>query len=210
MEKQRSTECFVPRSFAIRGLGEQGYMLREALDSDREVVIPLVSEILEHYKLPLLLDDGDRALTCLHSYYHAPEHNGQCWVILYSPPSSSSSCHCTSSSNSVNASANASAKAGSDEEPAIVGLFAIAYESESECELQKMFLRVEHRGKRIGDACLEYFVEEARARGFKTCILDTVSVLQPATKLYEKHGFRRIDACTSKRFECDIVMQLDL
>jgi len=60
----------------------------------------------------------------------------------------------------------------------------------STCELRKMYLRRDHRGKGLGKRLLEHALTEARRLGFKTITLETASVLKEAVRLYEASGFK--------------------
>jgi len=58
------------------------------------------------------------------------------------------------------------------------------------CELRKMYLRRDHRGKGLGKRLLEHALAEARRLGFKRVTLETASVLKEAIRLYESYGFQ--------------------
>ena len=57
------------------------------------------------------------------------------------------------------------------------------------CELRKMYLHRDYRGKGHGKRLLEHALAEARRLGFKTITLETASVLTEAILLYERYGF---------------------
>jgi putative acetyltransferase len=58
------------------------------------------------------------------------------------------------------------------------------------CELRKMYLHRDHRGKGLGKQLLEHALSEARRLGFTTVTLETASVLKEAIRLYERYGFQ--------------------
>ena len=62
------------------------------------------------------------------------------------------------------------------------------------CELRKMYFLPEARGIGAGAAMMERCVESARGFGFSQCYLETLSGMDAAMRLYERTGFRRIDA----------------
>jgi putative acetyltransferase len=62
------------------------------------------------------------------------------------------------------------------------------------CELQKMYLARPARGRRLGVALLERCLAFARSEGYQACYLDTRLSMVAARSLYEKHGFRQLDA----------------
>lgn len=60
------------------------------------------------------------------------------------------------------------------------------------CELQKMYIRSDFRGKGWGRALLEKCLNEAGDAGFKLCYLESLPELKDALKLYEAAGFSYI------------------
>ena len=62
------------------------------------------------------------------------------------------------------------------------------------CELRKMYFLPQARGHGAGAAMMERCLEAARELGFSQCYLETLSGMDAAMKLYERSGFRRIDA----------------
>ena len=62
--------------------------------------------------------------------------------------------------------------------------------SPNTCELRKMYLRRDYRGKGHGKRLLDDALAEARRFGFQTVTLETASVLKEAIRLYERYGFQ--------------------
>ena len=62
------------------------------------------------------------------------------------------------------------------------------------CELRKMYFLREARGLGAGAALMARCLEAARAAGFARCYLETLTGMDAAMRLYERSGFRRIDA----------------
>ena len=60
------------------------------------------------------------------------------------------------------------------------------------CELQKMYLKQEARGKGYGQLLLRRCLDFARQAGFRFCYLESLPELKDALKMYEKTGFRYI------------------
>ncbi len=61
------------------------------------------------------------------------------------------------------------------------------------CELQKMYIRREARGRGLGRALMERCLDFARDAGYKKCYLESLPELKDALKMYEKAGFSYID-----------------
>src|SRR5580765_3854721 len=66
------------------------------------------------------------------------------------------------------------------------GLFPLTRET---CELRKMYFVAEIRGRGLGKQVLTRAVSHARRLGFKTIVLETISVLDRAVRLYTHFGF---------------------
>jgi putative acetyltransferase len=62
------------------------------------------------------------------------------------------------------------------------------------CELKKMYFYPELRGFGLGKRMVLQCLDAARKMGFRTCYLETVDRMKRANKLYQKMGFRRLDA----------------
>jgi putative acetyltransferase len=62
------------------------------------------------------------------------------------------------------------------------------------CELRKMYLAPEARGLGAGLRLLEACLAAARARGYRSCRLATLARMERARRLYERAGFRPVDA----------------
>ena len=64
--------------------------------------------------------------------------------------------------------------------------------SEDTCELVKMYLLPEARGKGIGAALLNKCLETAKQKGFNKVYLESLPELKRAITVYEKFGFKKL------------------
>jgi putative acetyltransferase len=62
------------------------------------------------------------------------------------------------------------------------------------CELRKMYFLPTLRGLGAGSALMDRCLDAARGFGFGYCYLETLTGMDAAMRLYERSGFRRIDA----------------
>jgi putative acetyltransferase len=65
--------------------------------------------------------------------------------------------------------------------------------SEDTCELVKMYLLPEARGKGIGAALLNKCLEIAKQKGFNKVYLESLPELSRAITVYEKFGFKKLN-----------------
>ena len=80
------------------------------------------------------------------------------------------------------------------------------------CELRKMYFLKAARGQGMGERLITKCLETARALGYTTCYLETLTGMDAAQKLYEKMGFRRRSCALGATGHggCDRYYELDL
>jgi putative acetyltransferase len=74
----------------------------------------------------------------------------------------------------------------------MVGTFGLFPVDNTVCELRKIYLVKEVRGRGLGKFILHTSIQMAREKGFKKIVLETVSPLKAAISLYKKYGFKEI------------------
>ncbi len=95
-----------------------------------------------------------------------------------------------------------------DERGAVVGgggIAPLAGGDASTCELRKMYFTGAARGRGAGRLLLARLLDEAKARGFARCYLETLTGMDAAQHLYRAFGFVPLDAprgCTGHH-SCD-------
>jgi putative acetyltransferase len=72
----------------------------------------------------------------------------------------------------------------------ILGSVGIYPMDEGLCELRKMYLAPEVRGRGLGKLLLERALSHARKAGFRAVMLETAGVLEGAINLYTSYGFK--------------------
>lgn len=73
------------------------------------------------------------------------------------------------------------------------GIAPFACEYAGMCELQKMYLRPDFRGQRLGQTLMQKLLNTAAAMGYRGCYLETFDAMQSAIQLYQKFGFKPVD-----------------
>ncbi|SDM74382.1 Ribosomal protein S18 acetylase RimI [Catalinimonas alkaloidigena] len=73
-----------------------------------------------------------------------------------------------------------------------LGCVGIRRLDDSVCELKRMYLRQETRGRGLGKRLLAHALEAGRSLGYSTMRLDTLPTMQTALALYTRAGFYEI------------------
>jgi len=76
-----------------------------------------------------------------------------------------------------------------DKDDAVIGAYGLFRIDSDTCELRKMYLRRDQRGRGYGRRLLDDALARAKALGFARVTLETASVLREAIALYERYGF---------------------
>jgi len=81
-----------------------------------------------------------------------------------------------------------------EQDGSIVGSYGLYPTEPGVCELRKMYLHRDYRGRGLGRHLLEDALARARQAGFRRVTLETASVLKEAIRLYETYGFKPFQA----------------
>lgn len=74
------------------------------------------------------------------------------------------------------------------------GIAALAGGEPGVCELKKMYFLPVARGQGLGERLLRHCLEAAKALGYRTCYLETLTGMDQAIRLYQKLGFKPLCA----------------
>src|ERR1700724_1467727 len=93
----------------------------------------------------------------------------------------------------------------------VAGCVALHGLGDNTCEMKRLYLRPEFRGKRLGRALAECVIAEARSMGYHRMRLDTVEPLMgDAVAMYRKMGFKEIPPYRPNPMAGAIYLELEL
>lgn len=155
---------------------------RRARPGDRDALLALIEQALSPYGLHLEPEGADADVAALAERYPAEPENArsQMWVVE-----------------------------SADGEIVGSGGFSPLHGHPDTCEIRKMYLRPELKGRGLGRRLLTRLEERARAAGYRRAWLETNARLAEAIALYRKFGYAEAaeGECCSR---CDIKMAKDL
>ncbi len=75
----------------------------------------------------------------------------------------------------------------------VIGMVAYHRHSAIRCEMKRLYVRPEARGLRLGETLVREIIAHARTAGYSEMVLDTITPLNAAIRLYEKAGFKECE-----------------
>lgn len=78
------------------------------------------------------------------------------------------------------------------------------------CEMKRLYIRPEFRGKGLGSVLVERIIADAGEIGYSYMLLDTLPFLQRAIQMYRRFGFYEIESYNDSPMDTSIFMRLDL
>lgn len=83
-------------------------------------------------------------------------------------------------------------------------------DEKGQCELKRMYVRPQFRGRKIGETLLEVILKDAKEIGYQAMLLDTLPFLKSAIKMYQRRGFYEIPCYNDSPIASTIYMKIDL
>ncbi len=92
----------------------------------------------------------------------------------------------------------------------VAGTFALLRSSDTVFELSKMAVNEKFQGKQIGNAMMEFCLQEAKNLQLEKVILYSNTLLEPAIHLYKKYGFKEVPNFISEYKRANIKMEISI
>ena len=90
------------------------------------------------------------------------------------------------------------------------GCVGMKRQDEHSCELKRLYVRPEYRGRGLARCLTELILGEAKKAGYERVLLDTLPFLAEAQALYKSLGFYEIPKYLESPMEDAIYMRYDL
>lgn len=92
----------------------------------------------------------------------------------------------------------------------LAGCIGLKRIDEQNCEMKRLYVRPQFRGKHIGNQLIEQIIFDAKEIGYSYMLLDTLPFLQNAIHMYKKYGFYEITSYNNSPMDTSIFMKLNL
>jgi len=92
----------------------------------------------------------------------------------------------------------------------VAGCIALRPLNDTQCEMKRLYVRPDFRGKGIAKILTEKIISDAKEMGYGSMLLDTLPFLQTAIRMYKKMGFYEIACYNDSPIDNTIYMKLDL
>lgn len=92
----------------------------------------------------------------------------------------------------------------------LAGCIGLRKIDDERCEMKRLYVRPEFRGKHIGKQLIHKIIADAKGIGYKYMLLDTLPFLESAIHMYKEWGFYEIDSYNNSPMNTLIYMRKDL
>ena len=90
------------------------------------------------------------------------------------------------------------------------GCVAIQKVDDQTCEMKRLYVKPDFRGRKIGRALAQHAIQQARTLGYQKIRLHTIALMQEANQLYQSLGFAPIAPFEQTARPDAVFLQLNL
>ena len=90
------------------------------------------------------------------------------------------------------------------------GCIALRRLDGARCEMKRLYVRPEYRGRGIARRLIRKLTDDARQLGYRHLLLDTLPALEEAVRLYRRLDFSEVPCYNDSPVESTLFFQLDL
>lgn len=92
----------------------------------------------------------------------------------------------------------------------VAGCIGLRKIDKQHCEMKRLYVRPQFRGKRIGERLIQKIIADAKEIGYSYMLLDTLPFLETAIRMYKRFGFYIIERYNDSPMSTSIYMKLNL
>lgn len=92
----------------------------------------------------------------------------------------------------------------------VAGCIALRKLDNDNCEMKRLYVKPEYRGKNIGSFLVKHIIQEAKLIDYKHILLDTLPFLETAISMYKRYGFYEIESYNNSPMDNLIYLKYDL
>lgn len=92
----------------------------------------------------------------------------------------------------------------------VFGMVAYHRLTSKRCEMKRLYLTPNARGRHLGERLVETIIDHAKASGYEEMVLDTIKPLKATVSLYRKYGFEECEAYYDNPMEDVVYMRKKL
>lgn len=92
----------------------------------------------------------------------------------------------------------------------VAGCIALRKLDNDNCEMKRLYVKPEYRGKNIGGILVKHIIQEAKLIDYKHILLDTLPFLETAISMYKRYGFYEIESYNNSPMDNLIYLKYDL